>query len=514
SFFWVDASVISSSVPWHTKKTLVRDPSPTAAEFSAEAYDFLATHPAPFRKFLEPFLCLVGLSCYYDLDDNVYPTFLTSTGEEMDLFAFIHHADPTKVRIGERQIEEGQVPLLDSTVGRVIALAGEDDQAGPVVQADHDDQNDSIENIGHDDLNEKSGDADQEDRSKGSNHAGKDETATILVDEEIQAAAADKSKGKKKKRRATGGASSSNHPPKKLREDHGTSGNIIASTGGNSLAAIKNLFERSTLNVEVGVAAVATVMFVTSPVTSTPEREGGGNTDSVSGPNLRTQHPSERFVISSDSSHHSSRNAADDEVASLVRSSIPPPLVMIAAVTTAVIAGVSSAPVLGVDAKLVTQVYQSAFADSTSIGVVGPDITGPSNPAGTELSVDTFYSVLGDPDVCRSVVDQLDPLGLFSQLRGMDYDQLFAEFNVGAAHQTCLGAEVRMRSEHNLKERKRFERKCARQVDLLKEKDVEIANLKAQLSLKEAEATEAIRLRSQVLSHPQNRTNSGKVTLG
>ncbi|GKF59195.1 hypothetical protein Tco_0175981, partial [Tanacetum coccineum] len=160
----------------------------------------------------------------------------------MDLFAFIRHTDPTKVRIGERQIEEGQVPLLDSTVGRVIALTGEDDQAGPVVQADHGDQNDSIENIGHDDLNEKSGDADQEDRSEGSDHAGKDETATILVDEEVQAVAADKSKGKKKKRRATGGDSSSNHPPKRLREDNGTSGNVIDSTGGKSLAAIQNLF--------------------------------------------------------------------------------------------------------------------------------------------------------------------------------------------------------------------------------------------------------------------------------
>ncbi|GJV69811.1 hypothetical protein Tco_1485320 [Tanacetum coccineum] len=45
---------------------------------------------------------------------------------------------------------------------------------------------------------------------------------------------------------------------------------------------------------------------------------------------------------------------------------------------------------------------------------------------------------------------------------------------------------------------KKIERKCARHVDPLKEKDVEIANLKAQLSLKEAEATEVIHLRNQV----------------
>ncbi|GJZ83469.1 hypothetical protein Tco_0648642 [Tanacetum coccineum] len=310
-------------------------------KFSAEACDFLATHPGPFQKFSEPFLCLVGLSHYYDLDHN------------MDLFAFIRHADPTKVRIGERHIKEGQVPLLDSTVGHVISLVGEDDQVGPVVQVDHGDQNDNIENIGHDDLNEESGDDDQGDRSEGNDHVGQDETVTILVDVKVQAAAADKPKGKSKKIRAIGGASGSNHPLKKLSEDHGTSGNVNASTGGKSLVAIQDLFERSTLNVEVGVVAAATVSFITSFVTPTAEHKEGGDTDSISGPNLRTQHPFERFVISSDSSHHSSTNVADAEAASFVRSSVPPPPMMTATVTV----GASFAPVLGAGAELATQVY-------------------------------------------------------------------------------------------------------------------------------------------------------------
>ncbi|GKC99218.1 hypothetical protein Tco_1169493 [Tanacetum coccineum] len=66
--------------------------------------------------------------------------------------------------------------------------------------------------------------------------------------------------------------------------------------------------------------------------------------------------------------------------------------------------------------------------------------------------------------------------------------------------EACFSAEVSLRSDHNYRERKKFERRCQRQGDLLKEKDTEIANLKAQLSLKEAEAAEAIRLRSQVAS--------------
>ncbi|GKD16505.1 hypothetical protein Tco_1205663 [Tanacetum coccineum] len=368
SFFWVDASVFPSSIPWYTKKTLARDPSPTAAEFSAEACDFLATHPAPFRKFPERFLCLVGLSRYYDLDDNVYlPSWLIPEKRWIYLLLFVMQTLP---------------------------------RLGSVVRVDHGGQNDNIEN-----LNEGSGDDDQENHFEGSDRAGQDEAVTIVMDEGFRATAADKNKSKKKKRRAAG-ASDSVHPTKKLREDHDTSSDAGAKC------------------------------------------EGDGNTDSVSGTNLRIQRPSERSVIFSDSSHHSSTNTPDAEVTFIVRSPVSPPSLMAVAVTTTVVAGTSSA--LARQGQML-QIYVPKW------NVVNE-------------------SVLDDPDVCRNVIDQLAPLGLFSQLRSMDYDQLFAESNVGVAHQACLSAEV----------------------DLLKEKDVEIANLKAQSPLKEAEATEAINLRNQV----------------
>ncbi|GJX61417.1 hypothetical protein Tco_0294317 [Tanacetum coccineum] len=135
----------------------------------------------------------VYTSRYYDLDDNVYPTFLTTIREEMDLFTFIRHADPTK--------------------GRVIPLANEDDHA---------------------------------------DRTGQDEEATIVLYEEFQAAVADKPKGTRKKRKAAGGASGFNLPPKKLKEDHDTSGDASASTAGKSLVALQGLLECSTLAMEIG----------------------------------------------------------------------------------------------------------------------------------------------------------------------------------------------------------------------------------------------------------------------
>ncbi|GKF69078.1 hypothetical protein Tco_0202135, partial [Tanacetum coccineum] len=70
----------------------------------------------------------------------------------------------------------------------------------------------------------------------------------------------------------------------------------------------------------------------------------------------------------------------------------------------------------------------------------------------------TNDSVLDDPYVCRDLKDHLASPALFLQLH-------------------------------------KLEDKCAEQAALLSEKDVEIADLKSLLSLKEAEAAEAILLR-------------------
>ncbi|GKB41476.1 hypothetical protein Tco_0886418, partial [Tanacetum coccineum] len=249
----------------------------------------------------------VYTSRYYDLDDDVYPTFLTDAREEMDLFAFTHHADPTKVRAGEKQIKEGQVPLLESTRGRVIPLVGRNEQ---------EDQHDNVKDVEPHDLNEEIGDAAVEDQTEESDRLVQGEEVNIVVDENVQTTVAEKPKVQKKRRRA-GGASGSDHPPKRLRDDHDTSGNVSSSTA-------------------------ATMPFVTSSVTLTLEHEGGDNTDSISGPNLRTQCPDERFVISSDTSHYSSTNVADVEVTSIVRSHLSPPRVMTAIVTTTVVSSIQS----------------------------------------------------------------------------------------------------------------------------------------------------------------------------
>ncbi|GJW30281.1 hypothetical protein Tco_0047156 [Tanacetum coccineum] len=95
------------------------------------------------------------------------------------------------------------------------------------------------------------------------------------------------------------------------------------------------------------------------------------------------------------------------------------------------------------------------------------------------------------------------PPGFFSTLRSMDYEQLYTEFNVGAARQICLESEVWSRAEHEL-ELKSSSRACMLLMGrLLEEKDLEILRLKSLLVVEaekaeRVETEEVVRLRGQV----------------
>ncbi|GJT04179.1 hypothetical protein Tco_0838641 [Tanacetum coccineum] len=80
-FFWVDSFACPASFPWSTSKGVPKDPFPKSSEFNAEHYAILVAHPAPFHKYPEPFLCLVGISRYYTLDGDTYPEFLRDGDE-------------------------------------------------------------------------------------------------------------------------------------------------------------------------------------------------------------------------------------------------------------------------------------------------------------------------------------------------------------------------------------------------------------------------------------------------
>ncbi|GJT41644.1 hypothetical protein Tco_0941509 [Tanacetum coccineum] len=108
-FFWVDSCVFPISVPLYTGGALEKDSAPHLTARQEQTVKLLESHKAPFRRYPECFLCLVGLSPYYPFDENSYPAFEYPDGSEMGLFDFIKTADPRKVQAVEVQKGDDQV---------------------------------------------------------------------------------------------------------------------------------------------------------------------------------------------------------------------------------------------------------------------------------------------------------------------------------------------------------------------------------------------------------------------
>nr|GEU72702.1 transposase (putative), gypsy type [Tanacetum cinerariifolium] len=301
-----------------------------------------------------------------------------SDSSEMDLLAFIHVADPTKVKIVERERAGGEAKLLDSTIGHVVLLL-------PVAPSRSKSGLDGSVDM----LFDENGGTDQGDSDTGGGHDAEIELVMAVVDAVAGNVTAERPKRPRKKRAAVADASDSSYPPKKLRRDHGTSSGVA--TGGKSPSVIKELLANSLLNVE---------------------REGDYHTNSVTRANLRTIGPAER-------------------------STILPPMMTEAVITTSV----------------------------ASVPSVPPDVVGPSHLPGQEL-------LMGSREINSESLHEV----------------FVPRWNV--PNDTLL-------DDHDISLRGRDRSLSVRKDSLLKSRDEEIENLKAQVLLKEVEAKAAC-LRVQV----------------
>ncbi|GKE89808.1 hypothetical protein Tco_1567283, partial [Tanacetum coccineum] len=138
-------------------------------------------------------------------------------------------------------------------------------------------------------------------------------------------------------------------------------------------------------------------------------------------------------------------------------------------------------------------VYTSAATVTSAREDVGitptSDVAGSSQLETSEGSDDSFY--------------ELPTLNSFEAKRCMDYEQLYTEFNVGAARQICLESEVRPHVEHELELKEKLKGKYDARGRLIEEKDLEILRLKSLLveeakKAKRVKTVEVVRLCGQV----------------
>ncbi|GKE72691.1 hypothetical protein Tco_1534732, partial [Tanacetum coccineum] len=174
----------------------------------------------------------------------------------MELFAFIRHSDPTKVRIGKRDLAKREVKPLKMTEGRTVLL-------DPPATAASGGSGDNI-----DKLFDEGDDAGQEHSVKKD-----DDVLEETIGQDVFDVAVEKAK-KKQKRKVTGDASGFTHPPKKLRDDYQP---VPPNTSGKSLAALCGLVSdgsndshHSGSYSEASVVTVAVTTTVVADVASIP----------------------------------------------------------------------------------------------------------------------------------------------------------------------------------------------------------------------------------------------------
>ncbi|GKF59602.1 hypothetical protein Tco_0176388, partial [Tanacetum coccineum] len=148
----------------------------------------------------------------------------------MDIFAFIHTPDLTKVKVVDRERNEDEPLLLQTTVGRTVPLL-------PVAP----DRAESEMEVSVDRIFYEGGSGNQTEQG-GITGSWRD-TDIQLVSEATSTVAEDvaplQPRRQRKRKTVVMDAGEALHPPKKLKEDHGTpSGPFVA---GKSRSAVQRL---------------------------------------------------------------------------------------------------------------------------------------------------------------------------------------------------------------------------------------------------------------------------------
>ncbi|GJX90910.1 hypothetical protein Tco_0344236 [Tanacetum coccineum] len=430
--FHVDDFACPALFPWHTAKNMTRDPAPAAAGFNAHDYATLVAHPSPFRKFPEEFP---------PLTDN------------MDIFAFIHTPDPTKVKVVERERIEDEPRLLETTVGFTVPLL-------PIAP----DRAESELEASVDKLFDEGGSGNQAGQGysvgvgEGANIQPVTE-ATDIVPEDVAPL-----QPRRQRKRKT----------------------VVVGAGGKSRSAVQQLLARAVLNAEVRGEPIPTLPFVTSSVSATPGH----------------------------SSHHSGTNIVKAEVNSLIRSSVP--VMTIVTIITSTVDTDATTKEKPVEASLFGAAPSSAGgADPTSGGFsdqTGSDflVGGISTVIDPDTDLQKVYvpqwnvtngSRLDDGRVFRKMVDEFAPPKFFAsaellKVREGEIESLKAQLLLKEAE----AAEViRLRAKASKFEA--IEKSLQDEMKTLKERnttlekekndlDVKVTNLAASVAVREREVAD------------------------
>ncbi|GJX08845.1 hypothetical protein Tco_0196777 [Tanacetum coccineum] len=303
---------------------------------------------------------------------------------EMNLNAFIRTADPCKVRIVERARGENERPIVTVAKHRTVTLL-----PTSVVR--------SFGELSASVEREFAGDASVGDGGDQGFYSvgGQDNVEpTVPITEPVETEAPVPKRTKKKRViRGSERTPAASHPPKRLRADYGATGG--SATGGKSPSVLNRLLQDSRLMVEQGAPALPTLPFITSSALNC-----GSEVDFCQALLFRIRkcgrHPS--VFGSSSSSEKTDRTLS-----------------------------------------LFTGRLGSGFAAGSirADEVIGAGLEEIYVP---EWTVSKGFE-LNEGHSCANMIDHFTPPAFFKTVRGMEHEQLFAEFNVSAARNLSLSSE-------------------------------------------------------------------------
>nr|GEW42196.1 hypothetical protein [Tanacetum cinerariifolium] len=172
---------------------------------------------------------------------------------------------------------------------------------------------------------------------------------------------------------------------------------------------------------------------------------------------------------------------------------------MLSRISFHVLYGRSFAPAIATVTTVTAAIDADVPADRAH---VTPSLFGiGSSSTGRTDSVPGGFSDVSGSDFLIGGIHESAPLKFFVSVSGMDHDQLFTEFNVGAARQISLNDEVRMRAEYNIR-KKKLKAVVDEQAELLKrERERERERERNELSVKVTDLSTSIKVREQEVAN-------------
>ncbi|GJR70397.1 hypothetical protein Tco_0016462 [Tanacetum coccineum] len=235
----------------------------------------------------------------------------------------------------------------------------------------------------------------------------------------------------------------------------------VPTTAGKSPIALKRLeLQSGSQSNESRSAPHATEEFMSSSVTLTPKPDVPEDSGSTQDVNVQTRRVLERVVVVVNSS---SEHGLLAELGPLIFMGTMPKLLL--------------------PRRMKGRMLMNSFESQTIDSATTQNIYVPEWSVNNDVRVE-------NPVFCRNLLDHITPPGYWAALLNQTDARFLDGFNINSSHHACMVSKLRLRYDHEIMSRKRFQKKFIESSAIIQQRDAKIVALKAKLGIAEKESAE------------------------